>query len=289
VFRVRPAQVQTPPLASPTPTEPASPPTPTPASPVRAGSTLSDQSASIDRTKLVLIADSDIEAGKRLAGSVASWGLHPILVHDGVEAMLMIQRMLPATVVLDAALPKMFGFQICEVIKRNESLRDTHVVLIDAVHDRDRYRRPPTEIYGADVYVERSDLSASLIPALRRFGLAVAAPPPPAVQPALAVPVTPEVVPVAGAPQAASPTVDGLDDERAKAERLARIIVSDIVLYNSAEFEAAVDAGNVLVALGGVLEEGRALFRQRIDERVRAGRSYIEQELLRVAAERAAR
>jgi CheY-like chemotaxis protein len=299
-----------------------------------------------------LIADSDIEAGKRTAAAVASWGLQPILVHDGVEAMLTIQRMLPSAVVLDAALPKMFGFQICEVVKRNESLRATHVVLIGAVHHRDRYRRPPSELYGADVYIERPELPDGLVPVLRRFGLPVQAvveprppappkvvrervepepPAPPVAQPTAPVeqpvrppaqptpPVTPAAPPVESPapvasptpamaqresppvaqpapaavqptrpvqPPAAAPAVDGLEEERAKAERLARIIVSDIVLYNADEFAAAVRDGNVLEALAPALEEGRELFRQRIDERVRSGHSYLEDELLRIAAER---
>src|SRR5688572_16520588 len=76
-----------------------------------------------DPAKRVLIAHPEVEAGKQVADALASWGLSPLLVHDGVEAMLQIQRTLPRVVVLDAALPKMFGFQICEIMKRNEQLR----------------------------------------------------------------------------------------------------------------------------------------------------------------------
>ena len=91
---------------------------------------------------------------------------------------------------------------------------------------------------------------------------------------------------------AAAPVVqpradEGLDEQRAKAERLARIIVSDIVLYNEEKFAAAARAGNVLAALGPDLEEGRALFRERIDARVRAERDYLADELQRVARARA--
>jgi CheY-like chemotaxis protein len=294
------------------------------------GPTLPERPAPVDRSRLVLVADSDIEAGKRTAAAVASWGLQPMLVHDGVEAMLTIQRMLPAAVVLDAALPKMFGFQICEVVKRNEALRDTHVVLIGAIHHRDRYRRPPSDLYGADVYIERPVLPEGLVPVLRRFGLpledsasAVQAEPSaaePAVEPPQTPAPRPEPVaeprpapvaesrpePVAEPTPAArprpkpavdpalptasrsEPASDGLDDERAKAERLARIIVSDIVLYNADEFAAGVRGGNVLEAMEPALQEGRELFRQRIDERVRSGRSYLEEELMRVARERGA-
>jgi CheY-like chemotaxis protein len=290
------------------------------------GPMLPDRPASVDRSRLVLVADSDIEAGKRTAAAVAGWGLQPMLVHDGVEAMLTIQRMLPAAVVLDAALPKMFGFQVCEVVKRNESLRDTKVVLIGAIHHHDRYRRPPSELYGADEYLERPSLPEGLSSVLRRFGLPIevgpgegvsaprraesepVAPPRPAAvtapapaverqpEPVAAPPPPPEPAPAPRverpptpvAPATVAPAEDGLDDERAKAERLARIIVSDIVLYNPDEFAAGVRAGNVLEALEPALQEGRELFRQRVDERVRSGRSYLEDELMRVARERGA-
>jgi len=115
----------------------------------------------VDRDRLVVVADSDVEAGKATINQLSAWGLTPILVHDGVEAMLTIQRLLPSVVVLDAGLPKMHGFQVCEVIKRNESLRHTGVILVGAIHNRDRYRRQSTELYGADHYVGQADLPDS--------------------------------------------------------------------------------------------------------------------------------
>ena len=137
-----PAPSLPPPMSRPTPPEIASPP--------------------IDRERMVLIADPEVEQGKSTASALAQWGLQPTLVHDGVEAILAIQRLLPRAIVIDAALPKMFGFQICEIVKRNESLREIHVVLVGAIHNRTRYRRPPEEIYGADAYIERQDLPDSL-------------------------------------------------------------------------------------------------------------------------------
>ena len=76
---------------------------------------------------------------------------------------------------------------------------------------------------------------------------------------------------------------DGLEEERAKAERLARIVVSDIVLYNEERFAAAARAGNVLEAMSADLSEGRSLFEERIDPRVRGERDYLRDELLRNA------
>jgi hypothetical protein len=45
---------------------------------------------------------------------------------------------------------------------------------IDFDH-RERYRRPPSELYGADAYVERPQLPEALRPILRGFGLPIGA------------------------------------------------------------------------------------------------------------------
>ena len=96
----------------------------------------------------------------------------------------------------------------------------------------------------------------------------------------------------AASPGARAPSAsvqDGLADERAKAERLARIIVSDVILYNQEKFARAVAAGRVVEMLDPDLEEGRALFRQRIDARVREERDHLAEELVRVARTRGMR
>jgi len=304
--QVPPAQAPAPATEAPAPA--AAPPqveTPAVAPPqVEAPAAASDE-IDVDPERSVLVADPDEEAGKLTASAVASWGLQPLLVHDGVEAMMTIQRSLPRVVVLDAALPKMFGFQICEVMKRNESLANIKVVLVGAIHNEERYRRPPTETYGADVYLEQPDLPDGLKPLLQQFGLpldgaAPAASQPAAVPPApepAAAPVTeapasqaesPEPQAESAAPQAPpQPTVDpALAEDREKAERLARIIVSDIVLYQGEKFDQAIQNGNLLEMLDAEVEEGRKLFRQRVDEAVRDERDHLLDELMRVARER---
>jgi predicted Zn finger-like uncharacterized protein len=262
----------------------------------------------VDSARAVLIADPDVENGKATAAALASWGLQPLLVHDGVEAILAIQRNLPTAIVIDAALPKMFGFQVCELVKRNESLRHIRVALVGAIHHADRYRRPPSDLYGADAYLEQPELPNGLAPILQRFGLPLGAaapgagvPPAPVEKPVVSSPAAPVSQPVAEPmapapapvaappPQVAAPPPAAKDpraEEIARAERLARIIVSDIVLYHPEKFEAAVRAGNVALQLEGDLAEGRTLFNQRIDASVRDERDFLLEELTRVAAER---
>ncbi len=278
-----------------------------------------------DRDRLVVVAHADAEMSKTVAEALELWGLQVLVAYDGVEAILSIQRTLPRVVVLDAALPKMYGFQVCEVVKRNDSLRQTRVVLVGAVHKDDRYRRAPSEIYGADVYVEPPDLPDALHGILRGFGIDLrgtsgnAVPDPPLrlpgrfghvarggqpasvdvaafesmpageraqdhAEPRIASPPRVEAAPAPIAPRAAA---DPLAAERAKAERLARIIVSDIALYNPEKFAAAArSGGDALAAMHDELEEGRALFRERIDARVRAERDHLAEELVRAAKAR---
>lgn len=248
---------------------------------------------------LVLVAIPEADVAKQVADALMARGARCVLAHDGVEAVLELQRQLPKAAIVAAHLPKMFGFQICELVKRNESLRATWLVLVGAIHNQERYRRPAKETYGADAYLEMPDLPEGVLPLLRQGGVALADAAPAAVprratEPArVAAPVAP-ATPVAASkptPSAAAraPVGDGLDEQRAKAERLARIIVSDIVLYNEQKFTAAIRAGNVVAALDGDLAEGRHLFQERIDARVRDERDYLADELMRVARARGAK
>jgi len=254
-----------------------------------------------NRDRLVLVAHPEKEKGKTLAEGLSTWGLETLLVHDGVEAILNIQRSLPRVVVLDAALPKMFGFQICELMKRNESLREIHVVLVGSIHDQDRYRRPPGDLYGADAYFEPQELPDALRPVFARLGMRLrgesegAAPAqapasdfaaPAAArarEPEMRSPASQPTSPTA-APVAAQATSDAAEIEQA--ERLARIIVSDILLYNPEKFEEGVRTGDILTALRGELEEGSSLFTQRVDPRVGNPDEFLQRELVRVARER---
>ena len=330
VFRVRPPLVESRAVVPPAPRTQAAPepirapapqvvptsaPPPPPAVPAPAPRS----------GELVLIAMSDASLAKRIAELLGERGCAVLRATDGVEAMLEIQRKLPRAVVLAADLPKMFGFQICEIVKRNPSLRGTFLVLVGAIHHPDRYRREAADLYGADAYLEAAELPERLVPLLAQGGLALGAakrapaPPPAAAaeparpEPARPAPARPEPAPAplrpapaapsappraapkasapapVPAPQTAAPAPprpprnDGLDPERAKAERLARIVVSDIVLYNEERFTAAARAGNVFTAMAGDLAEGRALFEERIDPRVRAERDHLKEELLRSA------
>lgn len=244
-----------------------------------------------ERERIVLVADPDAARGKASAAELGRLGLLPLLVHDGVEALLTLQRSLPARALFDAQLPRLSGSELCEVVKRNESLRGTLVVLCGSAEAIAGLGALRAAGLGPDAVLEHADLPDALAQAL-----ALSRPPPddgPAQDEEFAPPGSQELAPRTsmeptpyGVDRGVAPVAD---TETARAERLARIVVSDIVLYNAERFERAARDGDVLAVLAAELEEGRSLFRQRVSATLSDARDFVGEELLRVASARAAR
>ena len=251
----------------------------------------------------VLIAGQGEVSGRAVEPLLAQNGLSVIRVLDGVEAMLTIQRTRPAVVILDRELSRMSGLEICEIVKRNESLRETRLLMIE---DGPAQGSSPVDSdFEPNVCVPAGAPFDQLLRGLAELGVTVL---PPAATPSDSNPVSPvprpeslgaglrrpslEPSPVASQvatseePAPDAPSVDPMSEERAKAERLARVVVSDIVLYQGHRFETAVQSGNWLEMLEPEIQEGRKIFQQRIDQRVREERDFLMDELKRVAQER---
>jgi predicted Zn finger-like uncharacterized protein len=265
----------------------------------------------LERERMVLIADPDAARGKASAAELSRLGLLPLLVHDGVEALLMLQRNLPGRVLIDVDTPRLSGPELCEVVKRNESLTSIRVVITGTVESLVSVGPLRAAGLGPDATLERADLPEGLAEALRLgspTGTVADSPPSPSidqkpepeVQQQPAERLEPVVHPATAKPEPASPpavrppvaptpvSVD-VDPELARAERLARIVVSDIILYNTERFERAAKEGDVLEALANELEEGRALFRQRVPASLCVTRDFLGDEIQRVARARAQR
>lgn len=261
----------------------------------------------LERERMVLVADPDPARGKASAAALGQIGLHPLLASDGVEALLALQRCLPARILVDASLPRLGGAELCEVIKRNESLRPTHVVISGSAEDLAALGVLRAAGLGPDATLEHADLPDALPAALglgRPTEACAGSAAPPGSQPE---PVDESVRPTASSleasagPRAAAraeaqparartlPPEPGADPEVARAERLARIVVSDIALYNADRFERAVREGTVLESLATEIAEARKLLRERVPAPLCASRDFVAEELLRVAKSRAAR
>ena len=212
-----------------------------------------------------------------------------ICFNDGNDAFIALRNQKPDVALLDVALPGKFGFEICEELKANPATAGTKLILIASVHESSRYKRSPDSLYGADDYIEKHQIPGQLAARIYRLLRKNEQP----------EPVVPSLGPdlPAGERRQPSPPLDnasevGVEPDRAavqpppaaevpeghqKAMRLARIIASDIALYNQAKVEEGVRNGTFFTLLSDQIAEGKALYERRVPEDVRAGTDYLQQ------------
>lgn len=78
---------------------------------------------------------------------------------------------------------------------------------------------------------------------------------------------------------------DGEADEHAAARRYARLLVSEIKLYNESQVAEGRREGDLATRLGGEIARVRTLYDQRVSAEVRQSRDYVHEELIRTLAD----
>jgi predicted Zn finger-like uncharacterized protein len=283
---------------------------------------------------LVLVAhDSDV-VRKMVADFLLDAGFRVDTAADGVEALQKAMENRPNGMVLDVGLPGIYGFELCERLKGNPATQSIKIVLLSSVYDMRRYKRTPTNLYGADDYIEKHHIPDSLVnklrklispeqftaelprikehshhdlpemsrPPAREFESSLLRP-----QPALKERVLPDALPSESiVPKPASmegldgsalfpeslsldasifqkeecdiPRVDEADPEAVeKARRFARIIVSDIALYNQEAVIEGLMNGTFYDLLRQDVDEGRELYERRVPSLIRTKKDYYQE------------
>jgi hypothetical protein len=87
----------------------------------------------------------------------------------------------------------------------------------------------------------------------------------------------------------AGPDLDSLDPETRKkheeAQRFARLLVSEIKLYNESKVQQGRASHDLYDQLRDDIERSRQLYRERVAEAIRVGTNYFNDELVRILAE----
>ena len=208
----------------------------------------------------VLVANEDPQVCDVVDGVLKGMNVLTLRAYDGVAALDITEKERPRVVILDVALPKLYGFEVCGHIKGNESLSDVKVILMPSVYDSTRYKRNPASLYGADDYVERhhvEDMLPSKIVALVPEAAAGAAPPKVEIRPP-----DKETEELLSASTQVIEKDDG--DVHAKARKLARVIVSDILLYNSDTLEEGLRSGNFYEVIKDDIKDGVKYYQKRV-------------------------
>jgi predicted Zn finger-like uncharacterized protein len=284
---------------------------------------------------LVLVAhDSDV-IRTTVREVLIDSGFQVDTAENGMEALTKATRMRPKGMVLDVGLAgSIYGFEVCERLKKSPETSEIKIVLLSSVYDMRRYKRTPVSLYGADDYIEKHHIPDFLPKKMRRLifpeefcdekskgapsheGLPEMSRPParefkpslldrPAMPQAdrdFPHPVSSRPAPakatagdvqesVAISPESFSldasifqkeecdiPRVDAADPEAVeKARRFARIIVSDIALYNQELVIEGITNGTFYELLQNDVQEGRELYEKRVPPAIRTKKDYYQE------------
>lgn len=253
--------------------------------------------ASSERSRdsiVVLVANESPDFCRAVERTLASEPFTVFYRHDGRETLDLIEERLPDVVVLDVALPTVYGFEICDRIRNTPALSSVKTILIASIYDKTRYKREPQSLYGADDYIEKHHIPDSLAAKIYRlvFGQKAVEAPAEGASAAEEQDGT-DLRDISGREMSDQESVREqirLDEEvktssadsaasaeaHDKARRLARIIVSDIALYNQNKVEEGIQCGTFHELFHDEIQEGRLLYTRRVPEEVRSGTSYLE-------------
>src|SRR5262245_55169679 len=123
----------------------------------------------------ILIVEDDADMLDILCFAVRREGYDVLAVHDGATALALWQQKDPQLVLLDAALPKLSGWEVCQQIRRESA---TPVIMVTAAASDAEVVRG-LEL-GADDYITKpfspKELLARIRAVLRRAQAAADAP-----------------------------------------------------------------------------------------------------------------
>jgi len=121
----------------------------------------------IDPGRTILVVDDSPVVRKLIAGKLQESGYNVLSAANGAEALALISNATPDLVLLDIAMPKMDGYQVCENIRRNTATRNIPVVLIsgkDGYYDENR-----AQLAGTSSYISKPFGPETLMKALETY------------------------------------------------------------------------------------------------------------------------
>jgi DNA-binding response OmpR family regulator len=119
--------------------------------------------------KKILIAEDEAHIRLLIEQSIEELedeGVEILTASDGEEALTLIQAEQPDLVLLDVMMPKMNGFQVCELLRQDPRTAGAHVIFLTAKGQE--YDRARGEEVGADAYITKPFNPDELLATARR-------------------------------------------------------------------------------------------------------------------------
>jgi predicted Zn finger-like uncharacterized protein len=243
--------------------------------------------AAPDRLR-VLVAHGDEMLRTTIGEILSREGIDPVFCSDGMEALSRLRAEPLLIALIDVALPGLFSFELVERLRQQPAQAQVKIILIPSVYRKTAYKRMPSSLYGADDYIEQHHLADDLVPKIHHLlaGLQSVA----ERQGADLEEQLPAVTVTGGAEArhftactnariktAEEQSVASPDEEAVtKARRLARIIVSDIVLYHEARVNEGVRSGSFRTLFAEEIKEGQNLLASRVAKEICAKENFLE-------------
>ena len=113
----------------------------------------------------VLIADDEPNIVVSLEFMLKREGYEVLVARDGAAALAAIRRERPRLVLLDAMMPGLTGFDVCEAVRADADIRDTPILMLTAKGRETDIARGVGA--GADAYVTKPFSTRELIVKIR--------------------------------------------------------------------------------------------------------------------------
>ncbi|HEY0591145.1 MAG TPA: response regulator [Thermoanaerobaculia bacterium] len=198
-----------------------------------------------------VIADEPREFRRFLGEELAAVGFDVTFFDTGDGALEYVRSARADLVILNVYLKGKLGVEISEEIKEDTSLARTKVVLIGALFRANRFRANPTNLYGADEYIEEQIPAQELRQILGKLFPDITALPHEEIEP----------------------------EEYDEARRLARLILSDIVIYNTEKVDRGIRDGSFFQVLSDEIAEGEEYYQSRVPSKVRQKTDFFRETL----------
>lgn len=234
-------------------------------------------SSQAEKKVRVMIAHSDAELCGTIRSLVEDAGYEAALGHNGAEVLKAMDALRPQVAIVDVALEGLYAFEVVDKVRRRPGLENVKIILLSSVYNKAAYKRAPNSLYDADDYIEKHHLPDDLILKVNRL-LVNAAPTSDPAETGEMEKSGEQLTKAEGASQSldfinsVNEKIQSAEDhevsaddvpEKERAERLARIIVSDISLYYMDRIDEGILGGNWSDLLAAEIKEARRLFRER--------------------------
>lgn len=201
--------------------------------------------------RIAVIADEPREFRTFLTEELRALGFDVFTYETGEPALEKVRETRAELVILNVYLKGKLGVEISEEIKADPTLTGSKVVLIGALFRANRFRANPTNLYGADEYIEEQIPADQLHRVVRKL--------------------LPDVV--------SPPDVATENRDYDEARRLARLILSDIVIYHADKVERGIREGSFFELLKDEIADGRAYYESKVPFKIRQNTEFFHETL----------